>query len=549
MRSPLIMTDVNQTRGMTFRIRLPLFCLAALLTAVDVSANADCVQRCQQEARNNRYTDEGEHFCKVSCRLAENPNDLYQDLHTYQDRPRSQQWNPEHPVVQRCFREFGYADQFLDVSNQATNNCIVEGLAAERAAAPPIPRPRPRPPEEDVAKAHEAPAGPQQPAGPDASLNASQNSCASRYESVKSSCDAATHRRLEQTAQQQAQAPQANGTAAACGQAHQQSQDLNAALRDFQRQCDSAVESCVSSCNQTVQQARQSGPGGNLHPQVQSILSEASAYSELCSRMRVKVSMVEEQRKSAFQSSMEAAGCAAASAATALAGAQRPNAQAAAAVDCTKTPDAPQCAGSKNDCSDPKVAASDPVCICHNNPSACGSQSAASARESLAALPGTPIRNNGSNSFGSELSGDGQQGPIAGSNTMNMGPSGRGPAFGGSSGPGVDLDGRPLNSPDTDPTQGPTLSADIHRGGAPGGRPAMRLPSRGSSFDSSAYRSPPRAGRNSQGVTGPDLQGFRPNLRRSMAGAHPRDGITGPHSDNWKKVQSRYHFLSDTLEP
>jgi hypothetical protein len=58
-----------------------------------------------------------------------------------------------------------------------------------------------------------------------------------------------------------------------------------------------------------------------------------------------------------------------------------------------------------------------------------------------------------------------------------------------------------------------------------------------------------RPGEAKAGATGPSLRDFLPGggldpkrANRGLAGISGPDGITGPHSDIWKKVQNRYQI-------
>ena len=55
------------------------------------------------------------------------------------------------------------------------------------------------------------------------------------------------------------------------------------------------------------------------------------------------------------------------------------------------------------------------------------------------------------------------------------------------------------------------------------------------------------------GTNKPDLRQFLPGGRldpnRGVAGSSGPDGITGPHSNIWQKVQNRYKVVSPSLIP
>ena len=57
-----------------------------------------------------------------------------------------------------------------------------------------------------------------------------------------------------------------------------------------------------------------------------------------------------------------------------------------------------------------------------------------------------------------------------------------------------------------------------------------------------------------KGKGGPDLSKFLPGGQydpklRGLAGSGGPDGITGPHSNIWQKIQNRYRVMSPTLLP
>lgn len=510
-----------------------------------------CIEKCKTDPRNEKYLDEGYggqiHFCEASCRISKNKAGVYEDLNTYKGGERAQEWNPEHPVVRRCFQEVGFSDRFLDVSNQAANNCIMNGLTGTQPRqqdvdksrevtlpdSTPIPTPRPT----DTAQ--------QQAAAPTASTPASDISrlnsvCQAGYEEVRRSCDQGRHAELERLANQEAQATQ--GTADACGQIQQQSTNLNAALSDFQRGCDAAVNNCVSSCDQAIQSAvaTTAGPPAAGQSREQSFNSQATGFKELCSGMRVKVSMVQQQTRSSLQTTLEAAGCAAATAASATG--DTPT-QEPANLDCAKTPEHPHCRKQASDCSNPQIAASDPVCICSKNPAACGSPQNASI--AMASLPsnGNPLANpNGEQG----LPGEKNQDPRYSGVYMN--PDGSGPSGGISdSGSGFNPDGTPRRPSDAEAQAVAANSADVlagQRGRGMAGRLAQPRPGPGSNgYDGQANGTKMRPSDHL------DMNAFRPGMHRRMAGMGYRDGITGPHTDIWKKVKDRYHAVQESLQP
>ncbi len=224
-------------------------------------------------------------------------------------------------------------------------------------------------------------------------------------------------------------------------------------------------------------------------------------------------------------------------------------------------------AGTAN-CADPNVATSSVVCICQKNPSdpRCGAQSAiglnGGQKTGAVAGGGAADAADKSGDFGG-LGGDGVGGPGFEGNASNDGggASSARSGFGGRGG-GLDMGGGQGGgkagsaagaSTGANPAQGTKIISGYGVGG--GGSAGYR--SAGSGAAPGAQQG--AGGRNgyygANGAAGKpvDLSKFLPggsmDPRRGLAGVSGPDGITGPNSDIWKKIQMRYYSVSPSLLP
>lgn len=120
------------------------------------------------------------------------------------------------------------------------------------------------------------------------------------------------------------------------------------------------------------------------------------------------------------------------------------------------------------------------------------------------------------------------------------------PLSGGGGGAGGSGHGGGGGAPDD-----PAVTAGFYGGGVGNGMPGG-VPNEGASGSGVPGK---RGGANTSaaGNGRTDLRQFLPggkfDPQRGLAGAAGPDGITGPHSNIWEKVQNRYKVLSPTLMP
>lgn len=225
---------------------------------------------------------------------------------------------------------------------------------------------------------------------------------------------------------------------------------------------------------------------------------------------------------------------------------------------CKKTPNDPFCAKrlAATDCSNPTVAATNTICICQRNPNdpKCGTVNnfaSKSTADGAGTGAGSELENFGIDSpnFGGGVNDPGVAQPAQRPNgDLGLGSSGRG-GIGG------------LNSGGNNAYQAPQgggggsgLNTKIVSGYGVGGRGGA-----GSGFSAGGSGNAPsgRPGSLSPGAGGAaaqvDLRQFLPGGKkdpsRSLAGISGPDGITGPNSNIFQKINIRYFSISETLLP
>lgn len=326
---------------------------------------------------------------------------------------------------------------------------------------------------------------------------------------------------------------------AACSKMAKVSQAASAALAAYRNSCNGAISKCVSACDNYRRFA-----AGNYSclsqnfPQNDDIphYSEASSVARTCQN---------------YSSKPEHAGQALANF----------GATAANATQCSKLTDGrspqqafcdanPQVAGCSNpnvDCTNPKIAEGNLVCKCSANPSdpACqrGIVSGGSSpynditmdqssyrlsdqgTDFTTDVPNVPEVPMGERGPDSTSSLDGSQGSNSTVSALEGAGSGSGPKGGTEEGAGKKV-GSDIYGGYASGSKAGGIGGSTASGGTEGG---SYLPSNAASIAKS-----------------PDLAKFLPK-HNTMGGAVGLDGITGPHSDIWKKIRNRYQILDPTL--
>ena len=220
---------------------------------------------------------------------------------------------------------------------------------------------------------------------------------------------------------------------------------------------------------------------------------------------------------------------------------------------CAQNPALPVCAAATGplSCNDPQVAATNVTCICQNNPAdpRCGSVDSSSQWSSTGVgsdgskgPTGDPFGNGLGDLMGAE---EMQMGTPAegGDNQMakgNLGGGGGASLGGGGTGGGAAAGGTGRG--------GSGMSADVLKGsyGGRGGGSAG-----GGRYGSNSEGNPGYG--TGTGDPSIDLNKFLPGGKmdpsRGLAGVSGPDGITGPNSNIWKKIRTRYFSVSSSMRP
>lgn len=240
---------------------------------------------------------------------------------------------------------------------------------------------------------------------------------------------------------------------------------------------------------------------------------------------------------------------------------------------CKANPGNILCANAKNvNCSDPAVASSNTVCICNTNP-----RDPRCSQAGIAAAGVNTVSPNGgsssSSSASSKLAGGGPNFNLGGTDGGDIFGAGAGPS-GPNGGPGGGPAGRGANrningggdaahtagakGQGAGGSAGNAFNTKVN-GGYYGGGGGGGFSSGGSSaggVGSGGYNKGYVIGGpgklNGQQLGKIDLRQFLPGGRmdpsRGLAGIAGPDGITGPNSDIWQKVNNRYQAVSASLK-
>jgi hypothetical protein len=345
--------------------------------------------------------------------------------------------------------------------------------------------------------------------------------------------------------------------AALCSQAGSMAQAIDGAVAAFSGYCSSGFAKCSDTCESSLREAQAlreiaAQSGGMAVEQVDEKISKLKESRKKCTALAANIQNVAENISNYTQlEKMKSQSC----------GQQVGGVDAA----CQANPLLPACQQKlgANDCSNPSVAASSTVCICQRNPSdsRCGGGAASFGSGSNY---GAGTGGAGGSGTDGKLSSFGGLGGDFGSGSGNAGEGKAGGAEGGSLAKG----GGGRSNLDTG-GGGTGGGAGGHGGGGPAGAGANTKVIGGYGFGSGGgmgmggYGSgsngnPSQAGyygRGGMGANGKpvDLRQFMPGGKmdpsRALAGVSGPDGITGPNTDIWKKINVRYFSVSPTLLP
>lgn len=377
--------------------------------------------------------------------------------------------------------------------------------------------------------------------------------CQMQSDKAQASCDSAQNSEMNSVSDTASQVAlmlgqqAASSITAACSKMATLSQAANAALAGYRSSCGASIESGKSSCSEAISYIQQNGnscvTAGMPSAHVSAFLDEAKKAYDATTTLTSK---------------MEEAGQAMRNYANTAANATQCNNQTSASVPdlCALYPNSPGCNNGVVDCNNPSMA-TNKVCVCAKTPSDPMCVSAKSGGGSMnggttdfSSRLGDGSSGNGLDSLTGDIPGLGIEQGKANKSAANSvdGKQGGGAGIGGGDDGGGGIGGGGGGGHGAeDPLQ---VNAGFYGGGAGGGGAyGGGLPGSGGGAG---------GGYGAGGVGakpgGPDLRAFLPGGKfapgqRGLAGAAGADGITGPHSNIWQKIQNRYQSMSPTLLP
>lgn len=370
------------------------------------------------------------------------------------------------------------------------------------------------------------------------------STCSSTTEEATNSCDDKKDSGMSSVIQQVALVGgqmTASNIQVACSGMGKISAAANAATAAYQMHCQSSVSSCSSACSAAVSYYKKNADcinGGSAD----TVSGDVQDTQKTCNALMAKVAVAQQAMNNFIQTTAQAQNCAS-------------QTSSSFPSFCVSNPTLPGCPGTQVDCSNPQIAATNKVCICSKTPNApqCLSGQSTSASTSPTTSGGATqnrLNPNSAEDLGGDNLGtpeiplgpaskeagaagvDGKQGAGA-----NFGSSGGGSA-GGPNGKGGGGAADPI-----------AVTAGFYGGGGSGGGSSYgRGGSGGGGYGGGA------GGMGRAGLGAPNLRQFLPGGQydpkaRGLAGASGPDGITGPNTNIWDKIQNRYHVISPTLMP
>jgi hypothetical protein len=343
----------------------------------------------------------------------------------------------------------------------------------------------------------------------------------------------------------------ASSIQAACKGMAGLSQAANAALAAYRLTCNSWIGDCVSSCTEVKKFLKENGncstTGGVESVAATNIADEAYDLNRTCTSLNSKVSEADQAIANYTQTALNSSQCASLSSSDdylAQMCAANPSLIACAAlttVDCTSS-----------------TMATNKVCVCAKNPldPTCSLTTASTAN------PNSPGNSFLSNTTGSSLdgvaSGLGGDLPNIGIEQSPLGKNQAGKDIDGKQGGGAQLGGNGKGGGvagaggkgggGAADANGSQVNAGFYGGGGSGGGFGSGSSYRGNGSGGQAGA----VGAKQAGA--PDLRQFLPGAKydpkaRGLAGVSGPDGITGPNSSIWQKIQNRYQVMGPSLLP
>lgn len=465
----------------------------------------------------------------------------------------SQMYHPDNPQFKKCLA------RGLDIESSAFRACMNEAnTPAAGAPKSPAPSPTPQPdsgsneqagaPAESLENSAEARACREE-------LQQKTDKCEEESRSAIYRCDEKNDSGMSSAAQSAAQLAVLAGQKAvadinaSCMNMATLSQGANSAVEAFKGACTSSQSTCTSSCGEVTSFIEQRS--GVCFPHLNGAEREnalvpfreaATSGIQSCERLQGKIADSDKLLQSLALTVASAAQCydktyggtSAELKAICVANPNYAGCQAATTVDCSK----------------PEHATSNKICICAKNPTdpSCLNLAKAGSGALLGAVDSSSRLPSAASSFGGDLPslpGISQGKLNAGSSSDAVdGKQGGGAQLGGlgggSGGSGAEGASGQAGSEDVK-----VLGGFYGSGGSSSGYArAFGSVSQGSGVGASA---------GARTSTGPDLKKFLPggqyDPRRSAAGVSGPDGITGPHSNIWQKIQNRYQSLGASFMP
>ncbi|MNK87382.1 hypothetical protein D3C87_1073180 [compost metagenome] len=340
----------------------------------------------------------------------------------------------------------------------------------------------------------------------------------------------------------------ASSIQAACQGMAGLSQAANAALAAYRLTCNNWIGDCVTSCTEVKEFLKENGncvsSTGMASVAAQNIADDAYDLNRSCASLNSRVSEADQAIANYTQTALNSTQCASLTSSDDYLEkmcAANPNliaCKALTSVDCTSS-----------------TMATNKVCVCAKNPldptcslttasngngnaikngylDTTGGSSGDGSINGLGDLPDIGIEQGALNKNAAGAPIDGKQG--GGAQLGGGGKAGGVAGAGGSGGAG-------------DPN-GSQVNAGFYGGGGGGGFGSGGSGYRGNGTGGQAGT----AGAKQPG--GPDLRQFLPGAKydpkaRGLAGVSGPDGITGPNSSIWKKIQNRYQVMGPSLLP
>jgi hypothetical protein len=330
-----------------------------------------------------------------------------------------------------------------------------------------------------------------------------------------------------------------------CSKMGNMAQALDAAVGAFNGYCSTGYAKCQQSCEADLAEAKSYSENPTYSALAEAAIKKIKENQKQCASLASNINDVAQNIGNYAQlEQMKAQTCGQLTA--------DPN-----AALCKANPNLVICKNTIANCSDPTYAASNTVCICQKNPgdSRCGN----TANSAMANLSSKSYSDTGPGADGSAGDFGGMGGDFSGG-VNNVDALAGKPAEGGA-GPG---------------RGGSKAGLDVGGGGQGGGRGgagggggsginAKIIGGYGFGGGAGGYGTGSGNGSGSNqpgvyrhGALGPngkpvDLRQFMPGGRmdpsRALAGVSGPDGITGPNTDIWKKINVRYFSVSPSLLP